>query len=87
MQKQNDVIGFYLVAEDVQPTVGAFRAWLDVPHTGAKAFFFNDDATGINAIDNGELTIDNAAIYIRAGQRMNMMQRGVNIVNGRKVMK
>ena len=87
LQKQNDVIGFYLVAEDVQPTVGAFRAWLDVPQTGAKAFFFNDDATGINAIDNGELTIDNAAIYNLAGQRLMKAQKGVNIVNGKKILK
>ena len=57
---------------------------------GVKTFTFvfeEDDATGINAIDNGELTIDNAAIYNLAGQRMNKMQKGINIVNGKKVMK
>ena len=47
LQKQNDVTGFYLV-EDVQPSVAAFRAYLDVPASGIKVFYFSDDATAID---------------------------------------
>ena len=52
-----------------------------------KAFYFEgeDDATGIEAIDNGQLTIDNK-IYNLAGQRIQKMQKGVNIVNGKKIL-
>ena len=41
-------------------------------------------ATGLRPIDNGELIIDNS-IYNLAGQRLNKMQRGVNIVGGKKM--
>ena len=43
--------------------------------------------TGLEAIDNGQLTNDNAPIYNVAGQRLSKMQRGINITNGRKVLK
>jgi hypothetical protein len=44
--------------------------------------------TGIEAIDNGQLTIDNdkTEIFNLAGQKMSKLQRGVNIVNGKKVL-
>ena len=42
-----------------------------------------DDPTGLEAIENGKLTMDNA-IYNLAGQRLNKKQRGINIVGGRK---
>ena len=64
-----------------------FRAYftVDVP-IKALNFDFDDDATGIEAIDNGQLTIDNE-IYNLAGQRINKVQKGVNIVNGKKILK
>ena len=68
--------------------VPANKAYL--PASGGasvKALSFDDDdATGINAIKNNELTIDNA-IYNVAGQRMSKMQKGINIVNGKKILK
>ena len=42
------------------------------------------DQTGIKATDNGQLTIDNA-VYNVAGQRIQKVQKGVNIVGGKKV--
>lgn len=45
------------------------------------------EPTGLEAIDNGQLTNDNAPIYNVAGQRLSKMQRGINITNGRKVLK
>ena len=71
-------------------TINPYRAYIQIDQTSevkALSFFIDgDDATGINAIDNGELTIDNAAIYNLAGQRLNKMQKGINIINGRKVL-
>lgn len=43
-----------------------------------------DAATGINAIDNERRTIGNA-IYNLSGQRLAKPQRGLNIINGKKV--
>ena len=55
--------------------------------TAVKAFypFAGNDATGIEGIDanNGE----NAPIYNVAGQRLGKMQKGINIVGGKKVLK
>ena len=72
---------------DSNVTVGAYRAYFTVAAGGGvKSLSFNfDDADGINSIDNGQLTMDNAAIYNLAGQRLNKAQKGVNIINGKKV--
>ena len=86
LQNLNDVLGFYQVAEGQQPTVKAYRAYLNVP-SEAKAFFFTEeDATSIKAIDKVQDVMSNEA-YNLAGQRINKMQRGINIVNGKKVLK
>jgi hypothetical protein len=75
-----------LVAEGNQPTVGANRCYLTVPAAGVKAFFLNGgDATGISGVD---ANIDaNEAIYNLAGQRINKLQKGINIINGKKILK
>ena len=91
LQNIGGKIGFYLVAEGEgqQPTVGANHCYLTVPAGGGikEAFFFNeDDATGIKAIDNAQQTAE-GAIYNLAGQRMSKMQKGINIINGKKVLK
>lgn len=81
-----DKVGFYLVAEGNQPTVGANRCYLTVPAAGVKAFFLNGgDATGISGVD---ANVDaNEAIYNLAGQRINKLQKGINIINGKKILK
>ncbi|MBR6031597.1 MAG: hypothetical protein IKP36_06520 [Bacteroidaceae bacterium] len=71
--------------------INAFRAYilLKNPNTtnGVKLFVGGEEvATGISTIENGQLTIDNAPIYNLAGQRIQKMQKGINIVNGRKVL-
>ena len=68
--------------------INAFRAYLKDKTTasGVKLFIDGEEiATGILTIDNGQLTIDNA-IYNLAGQRLQKMQKGINIVNGKKVL-
>lgn len=76
LQNQNDVVGFYKVAEGKQPTVGANRAYLNVA-SSARALYF-DGATAIKAIE--ALTSGEAEIYNAAGARQNGLQKGVNII-------
>ena len=83
LQKQNDLVGFYYVADEI--TVGAFRAYLEVPASSVKAFYFGDEATGINSLTPA-LSKGEGAIYNVAGQRISKMQKGVNIQNNKKVL-
>jgi len=89
LAKKTQGVGFYKVGEDV--TIPAGKAYLEVkttssdPESGVKAFYgFEDDATGIEAIDHSPLTIE-GAVYNLAGQRLQKMQKGINIVNGKKI--
>jgi hypothetical protein len=86
LQKHGEKAGFYYVdSSDAVPYVNANRAYLAAPSSGVKAFFFGDEATGIQAIDNGQKTTE-GAIYNLAGQRLSKMQKGINIVGAKKVM-
>ena len=83
LQNQNDVIGFYLVGEE-QPTVGAFRAYLNAPASDVKVFFLGEgNATGI--VSPFGKTEEGAAIYNLAGQRLSKPQKGINISKNKKV--
>ncbi len=77
-------VGFYPVKVGV--TVPAGKAYLEEETTPAKEFlgFDFDDPTGIDDV-NVNLN-DNDAIYNLAGQRLQKMQKGINIVNGKKIM-
>jgi len=87
LQSQNGKVGFYQVEQaTATPWVRANRAYLTAPANPVKAFFFEDAVDGIRTMDNGQWTMDNAEIFNVAGQRMNKLQRGVNIVNGKKVL-
>ena len=46
----------------------------------------NGSTDGIGIIDNGQLTIDNSPIYNLNGQRVESLQKGINIVNGKKIL-
>jgi len=70
--------------------IKGLRAYFIVPDaqqqsSGVK-LFFNSIEDGIRTMDNGQWTMDNAEIFNVAGQRMNKLQRGINIVNGKKVL-
>ncbi len=76
---------------EVNPgTVPAGKALLpasEVPGGNVKAFtfVFNDIATGVRTIET--VSAEEAAkIFNLAGQRMSKMQRGINIMNGKKVL-
>ena len=79
---------FYNVDSDV--ALKAFRGYITVGSgSSVKAlnYVFDDDADGISTIENGQLTIDNAPIFNLAGQRIQKMQKGINIVNGKKILR
>lgn len=67
-------------------TIAAGKGYLEFTGSGVKAFTFDDDnATGINDLDaNANL---NEPIYNIAGQRMTKMQRGINIIGNKKILK
>lgn len=84
LAKQENVVGFAKATPG--STIAAGKGYLQFT-TAVKAFypFAGNDATGIEGIDanNGE----NAPIYNVAGQRLGKMQKGINIVGGKKVLK
>lgn len=67
-------------------TIAAGKGYLEFTGSGVKAFTFDDDnATGINDLDaNANL---DEPIYNIAGQRMSKMQRGINIIGNKKILK
>ena len=80
--------GFYVT--DGSVTCPQFKCYLTVPAEAAapKALFFpggEGEQTGIENVfgadENGTVTI-----YNLAGQRLNKLEKGINIVNGRKVL-
>ena len=81
-QPAGEEVGFYQVTNGT--TIAQGKGYLTAS-AGVKALFFGEDVDAIEAIGNGQGTMDNAAIYNVAGQRMNNLRRGVNIVGGKKV--
>ena len=78
-------VGFYK-AESGEGTLEPHKAYLDVTSAGAREFLsfdFGDETTGISSISK---TNDNNVIYNLQGIRQNQLQKGLNIVNGKKVM-
>ena len=78
-------IGFYQATSG--STIPAGKAYLVVTAAGVKPFYgFEDDATGIEMV-NGQSSMVNDPIFNLAGQRLQKMQRGINIIGGKKVLK
>lgn len=79
LQNHDGKLGFYFVGESAKPTVKAYRCYLTAPTSEIKAFFFfDDDATGINDVDDADIEIE--AIYTINGAKVNSLQKGLNIV-------
>lgn len=67
-------------------TVPANNAYLAIPEAQAKGIDeigLNGDATGISTIENADM--QNGEVYNLQGQKVNRAQKGVYIVNGKKV--
>lgn len=86
LQKNNGVVGFYKCEADKSYKLGANRAYLkyEAP-AGVKAFFFGDEnnETAITALS--DLMNGKAEIYDLNGRKLQKLEKGVNIVNGKKV--
>ena len=82
LQNQGGRVGFYHV-KDTQPWVRANRAYLTPGYANVKAFYL-DDATAIQTVE--ELLSGKAEIYDLAGRRQQKLQKGINIVGGKKVL-
>ncbi len=73
-------IGFYKATG----TIAAGKGYLVSANAAVKAFLLGEDsATGISAVQ----TDAEGAIYNVAGQRIQKMQKGINITGGKKVLK
>ena len=84
-------IGFWWGADKGGPfSLGANKAYLAVPSDqagGIKGFSFSDMVDGIKAVETAETEeTESNAIYNLAGQRISKMQKGIYIVNGKKVL-
>ena len=88
-------VGFYWMDEEGKAfDNGAHKAYLALdtmfaePSAGVKSFFTlldDDDPTGI---ENVNVNLNNSEnIYNVAGQRLSKMQKGINIINGKKILK
>lgn len=77
-------VGFYLAK--VGTTIPAGKAYL-VGNALVKVFYFDgEEATAIENVNVND-NINKGAIYNIAGQRISKMQKGINIVNGKKILK
>ncbi len=81
-QPAGEEVAFYRATPGTTITRG--KAYLE-DVSGVKAFIFDEDgATGIAEV---ETAVENGAIYNVAGQRLQKMQKGINIVGNKKVLK
>lgn len=86
LQKHDSRVAFYLLANDATAKLAANSAYLKKETTSpVKAFYFDGlgDETAISALE--ALTSGNAKIYDLNGRQIQKLQKGVNIVNGKKI--
>ncbi len=88
MQTQNGEQKFYKVGEGTEYNATLYRAYLTKPATEAKGvldiLFEGNDATGIDGVE--VVDTENAEIYDLNGSKLNGLRKGINIVNGVKVL-
>ena len=85
LQTQDNRQAFYKLASAATANQ-VNRAYLTVPASNAKAFFFYlDDADAISDV-RSKMEDGRSEIFNLAGQRVSKLQKGVNIVNGKKVL-
>ena len=83
LANEGGVAGFYPASAG--SVIPAGKAYL-TDSSGVKGFTFNEEgATAITDL-NGQL-VNSQAIYNVAGQRLQKVQKGINIINNKKVLK
>lgn len=74
-------IGFYPATSDY---IAKGKGYIKVADASVKALFFGEEETGIKAV---ETVGDDAPVYNLAGQRLSKIQKGVNIIGDKKILK
>ena len=76
-------LGYPQTAADA--TLKGMRAYIQAPASANVALFVDGEGTitGIDTIDNSQMTIDN--VYNLNGQRVTQPRKGLFIVNGKKL--
>ena len=84
---ENEEIGFYKANTG---TIEAGKAYIELAGNTdplVKALYFAEESeTAIGSIQNSKFEIQNGEVYNLAGQKLSKLQKGVNIVSGRKVL-
>ena len=84
LQTISDVQKFRVVVDGQQPTVGAYRCYIETTTNPAREMSIElGEATGIDALN--AIVNNNVEVYDLAGRKMNGLHKGINIVNGAKV--
>ena len=86
LEEQNSLQGFYPKGAGKYLTRG--KVYLDLSESSIRPniiLFSPDDATGINGVEPS-ISKQGPTIFNLAGQRLNKPQRGLNIINGRKIL-
>ena len=84
LANKSNGIGFYKIVLTEVPANKAYLAAKYVANAEAKDFLpFGNGTDAIEGIEN--VTLEKVAVYNMQGQRVNAAQKGVYIVNGRKV--
>ena len=88
LQNGREGLCFYQVDAENTIKITSFRAYLTAGALGARALSikFPDDETAINKVQDSSIKVQDSEIFNLAGQRMSKLQKGVNIVNGKKIM-
>ena len=90
LQKPADKeVGFYLFegqnAQGATTYINGFRAWVELDADSQVPALALGRGEGTTAIDNAQLATDNVVIYDLTGRRVEKMEKGIYIVNGKKV--
>ena len=82
----DDGLGFYKANKN---PVATDRAYIHVESGNVKCFLLDleNDPTGIRSMEEVRGMMEDGVIFNLAGQRLQKMQKGINIVNGKKVLR
>ncbi len=90
LQNVESAIGFYKVEDSDPITINPFRAYLTAsgaPVHNLTVDYQNGEETGIEEMRNGENEKMRSEIFDLSGRRVVKAQKGIYIVNGKKIVK
>lgn len=79
---KKDVLGFYKLASTDKVPAG--KAYLQIASSSREFIPINGEATAIKIVDTAKA---NSTIYNLAGQQVKNAQKGVFVIDGKKVIK